>query len=210
MGNDTENLEKINGSQFSDLNGKKPNRELQSMIISQSKLSSPDQNQGKEGYENAEAEAYRKNQGRRIKKNLIIFCSSLLLEYSVLNAMSNLQSSLNSEKNLGVYCLFASWVANALSCLFLPTLMLKHIGYKWTIVICQSCISVFILANIRASIYTLLPAAILVGMANGILWTYQGSYISFLANEFAEVTKLKLERVLLKFFGIFMMIFQLS
>ena len=160
--------------------------------------------------ESAEERAYRLRQERRLKKNLIIFCCSLLLEYSVLNAMSNLQSSLNSEKNLGVYSLFASWIANALSCLFLPTALLKHVGYKWTIVICQSCISLFILANIRASIYTLLPSAIMVGTANGILWTYQGSYISFLASEFAIVNKTKLERVLVKFFGTFMMIFQLS
>ena len=164
---ETDNLAQSNAE-------KRPEQEvLQAIIASQSKLASSG-----ESYESAEDRAYRLDQERRLKKNLIIFCCSLLLEYSVLNAMSNLQSSLNSEKNLGIYCLFASWIANALSCLFLPTALLKHIGYKWTIVICQSCITLFILANIRASIYTLLPTAIMVGTANGILWTYQGKRLS--------------------------------
>ena len=47
-------------------------------------------------------------------------------------------------------------------------------------------------------------------MANAVLWTYQGSFIVELATEYVAVSNLKLENVLLKFFGLFVIIFQIS
>ena len=43
-----------------------------------------------------------------------------------------------------------------------------------------------------------------------VLWTYQGSLISLLAGKYAAVTKQNLEGVLAQFFGIFMVVYQLS
>ena len=152
----------------------------------------------------------RKQKKRRILRNLIVFSASLLLEFSAMNALFYLQSSLNKEGNLGVICLFTSWVANALCCLFLPSLLLKFVGYKWSICICQTCLLAYIGANFVPSYYTLFPASILLGIVNGIIWTYQGSFVSHLAKEYALLSSKKRDIILVKFFGIFMVIFQLS
>jgi len=50
-----------------------------------------------------------------------------------------LQSSLNAEDGMGVISLSVIYGAIILSSMFLPPIMIKNLGCKWTIVISMGC-----------------------------------------------------------------------
>jgi hypothetical protein len=145
---------------------------------------------------------------RNILKNLVIFCLSYLCQFSALNALSNLQTSLHGT--LGIASLLSISVAFTVFCLFLPTLSKEYIGYKSSLICSNICISFFILANFYPAVWSLIPASVLVGAGNTIHWTFYGTFISFLASKYSQVSKQKTEHILMRFFGIFIVIFQLS
>lgn len=149
----------------------------------------------------------------RIYKNVIVVAFSYLLQFSATNGLNSLQSSLNSHENLGVYSLLTMSVSFLISCLFVPMFLCRLIGYKWSLVLSQHVALFFIVSNYFPSFYTLLPASVLYGAALSVLWTLQGSFIVHMSNEYGVVCaerQLHHEKIMFKFFGIFMIIFQLS
>ena len=147
---------------------------------------------------------------RRILKNLFVFSISFLLVFSAANAINNLQSSVNSKGELGVYILVTISVSFTFSCLFLPSILAKYGGFKWPMVVSEISMGLFVLANLFPYEFVLLPAAALFGVATSVLWTFQGSIISHLATEYAMYSKRKLDNVLIRFFGIFYFIYLTS
>ena len=75
------------------------------------------------------------------------------------------QSSINSEGGLGVIAQSTIYVAQIISSMFIPSLIIQKLGPKWTLVVCQLCYSVYIGAQFYPSFATLVPAAVLVGLA---------------------------------------------
>jgi len=55
------------------------------------------------------------------------------------------------------------YVVLIVSCLFVPSWMIKTITCKWTLVFCQLGYAPYIIAQFWPSFYTLIPAAIAVG-----------------------------------------------
>lgn len=64
------------------------------------------------------------------------------------------QSSLYSEEGLGVTVLSTLYGAMLLSSMFLPPLLIRMLGCKWTIVLSMSCYVTFSLGNFYASWYS--------------------------------------------------------
>jgi len=157
-----------------------------------------------------EKSLYEQNRAtkKNILKNLVIFCFSYFFQFSAFNALNNLQTSLHGS--LGIVTLLTSSIAFSVLCLFLPSLCKEYIGYKSSIICSNICISLFVLANFYPAMWSLIPAAVLVGAANSILWTFNGTFISFLASKYSQASKQKTEHILMRFFGIFIFIFQLS
>lgn len=152
-------------------------------------------------------------QKKTIYKNLLAVSFSYLFHCSAYNGLNNLQSSLNSHENLGVYTLLCSSLSFLLSCLFVPILSCKLLGFKWSFVLCECVTLLYVVANYFPSFYTLVPAASAFGIALSTLWTLQGTFIVHLSNEYASILSKKdkhLEKIMFKFFGIFMIIFQIS
>ena len=150
----------------------------------------------------------RKLVKRRILRNLLVFSFSYLLQFMAINALSNLQSTINAE--LGVYTLTLGAISFALSCLIFPAILAKYGGFKWPLIICECFMTLFVLANYYPRYWTMLPAAILLGVSNSVLWTFQGSLISHLAAEYTSLSKRKSDNVLIRFFGFFYIIYQLN
>lgn len=90
-------------------------------------------------------------------KNLISLSISFFFLFSAFNAISNLQSSLNSEASLGTISLFVIYASFALSCLFLPSILTSKLGYKWSLFICEICYCIYIIANLYSKWWTLIP-----------------------------------------------------
>ncbi len=76
---------------------------------------------------------------------------------------------MNSENGLGVKSQATIHIAQIVSSMFIPTWMIKKIEVKWTMVISQFCHSTYIAAQFYPTFYTLIPAAILLGLASAPL-----------------------------------------
>lgn len=146
----------------------------------------------------------------QIIKNLVVFSLSFLLQFSAANGLFNLQSSLNSAQNLGVTSLLVASLSFTASCLFLPNILYRYGNFKWPLIFCESSIAFYIMANYYPRFYTLIPVSVFYGLSMGTLWTFQGSLVSFLAAEYSKHSSQKIDQILVKFFGVFFIIFQIS
>lgn len=73
----------------------------------------------------------------RTYKNLIVLGIAFLLQFTAFNGMQNLQSSLNTEANVGVNSSSIIYVCLIISSIFLPHPLISIFGLKWTLVISQ-------------------------------------------------------------------------
>lgn len=90
-------------------------------------------------------------------KNLIVISLSWLTLFTGFFSLSNLQSSLNSDANLGTICLSVIYVTLIIASTFFPKLLVAFLGIKWTIVVAQIGYLIYLCANLYASWFTLLP-----------------------------------------------------
>ncbi|CAF1200740.1 unnamed protein product [Rotaria sp. Silwood1] len=70
-------------------------------------------------------------------KNLLVISIAFLLQFTAFNGMGNLQSSLNTEANVGVNSLSILYGFLIFSSILLPHPLMAIFGLKWTIIICQ-------------------------------------------------------------------------
>lgn len=75
--------------------------------------------------------------GFRAYKNLLVISVAFLLQFTAFNGMQNLQSSLNTEANIGVNSSSIIYVFLIISSIFLPHPLMLIFGLKWTLVISQ-------------------------------------------------------------------------
>uniref|UniRef100_A0A0K2UNC0 UNC93like proteinlike [Bombus terrestris] n=1 Tax=Lepeophtheirus salmonis TaxID=72036 RepID=A0A0K2UNC0_LEPSM len=72
------------------------------------------------------------------------------------------------------------------------------------------CYSLYIGAQFYPKFYTLIPAAIVLGMGAAPMWSAKCTYLTQVGNKYAEVTGKSVEKVVVRFFGIFFFFFQCS
>lgn len=88
--------------------------------------------------------------------------------------------------------------------------MSKYIGYKWSLILSQLGQFLYIMANFVPSYWTLMPSSFIAGMSNAVLWTFQGSFIAELEHDYSQASSKSNENNLIKFYGTFMILYQLN
>lgn len=83
----------------------------------------------------------------RILKNVAMTSLSFTFLYTAFQGMMNIQSSINPENGLGTYALSMIYLAQMVSCLFLPKLMIDKLTIKWTMVVTLSFYAFYISAQ---------------------------------------------------------------
>jgi hypothetical protein len=73
----------------------------------------------------------------RTYKNLLALSIAFLLQFTAFNGIQNLQSSLNTEANIGVNSSSIIYVFLIISSILLPHSLMSLLGLKWTLVISQ-------------------------------------------------------------------------
>jgi hypothetical protein len=73
----------------------------------------------------------------RTYKNLFVLSIAFLLQFTAFNAIGNLQSSLNTDADIGVNSLSIIYAFLIFSSIFLPHPLIALLGLKWTLVVCQ-------------------------------------------------------------------------
>ncbi|XP_014661790.1 PREDICTED: protein unc-93 homolog A-like [Priapulus caudatus] len=143
-----------------------------------------------------------------ILKNVCVISGAFLLLFTAFQSLQNLQSSVNRDEGLGLASLSIIYGSLVVSCTLLPTTVVARLGCKWTIVIAMLVYSVYMLANLHAAWYTLVPASIALGTAAAPLWTAKCKYLTETGGEYARLEGTSTEAVVNRFFGIFFLMFQ--
>jgi len=149
-----------------------------------------------------------KTEKRIIYKNVLLISIAFLLLFVAFESMSKLQSSINVVNNLGTWANAAVYASLILSCMFMPSILIKMLKVKWTLVICIFCYSTYIAAQFYPEFYTLLPTAFILGMGAAPMWSAKCTYLTQVAHRFAGLDGSDPEPVVVKFFGIFFFFFQ--
>ena len=110
--------------------------------------------------------------------------------------------------NLGTWANSTVYASLILSCMFMPSILIKMLKVKWTLVICIFCYSTYIAAQFYPEFYTLLPTAFILGMGAAPMWSAKCTYLTQVAHRFAGLDGSDPEPVVVKFFGIFFFFFQ--
>ncbi|XP_061482362.1 protein unc-93 homolog A isoform X2 [Rhineura floridana] len=94
--------------------------------------------------------------------------------------------------------------------MFLPPILIKKFGCKWTLVGSMCCYITFSLGNFYASWYTLIPTSMILGLGGAPLWSAKCSYLTIAGNSYAQKAGKIKRDVINQYFGIFFLIFQSS
>ena len=172
---------------------------------------------------NSSDEPEEKHEHGGKKKNLLILSLAFVGVFTAYNGVTNLQSSLNVEEDVGLNSLALFAGGGMFASLFLSTPIMFIFGYKWSIVAGQIALLAFVAGNIYPHPPLLYPSkckimcliysktnCCLVSAIGGIflatMWASQSSYITVLGAD--ENKKDDDETKVNRYFGIFFSIYQ--
>ncbi|CAH1121756.1 unnamed protein product [Ceutorhynchus assimilis] len=153
---------------------------------------------------------YGPNEQWRIWKNVLVIGFAFMIHFTAFWGASNLQSSINSEAALGTFTLAAIYGSLILSNIFLPVIVIRWLGAKWTISLAFVAYMPFIMAQFYPKFYTMIPAGLAVGFGGGPLWCAKCTFLTILSEAYSQVTGIGADIVVTRFFGVFFMFYQFS
>ncbi|XP_039604702.1 protein unc-93 homolog A [Polypterus senegalus] len=143
-------------------------------------------------------------------KNILVVSFGFLFLFTAYGGLQSLQSSLNADEGLGVASLSVIYGSLILSSMFLPPILIKNLGCKWTIVVSMFCYITYSLGNIEPRWETLIPTSIILGFGGAPLWSAKCAYLTITGNLQASKENKEGKDVITQYFGIFFLIFQSS
>ncbi|XP_075978234.1 UNC93-like protein [Anticarsia gemmatalis] len=146
----------------------------------------------------------------RIWKNVTVVTIAFMFQFIAYNGAANLQSSINSEAGLGTGALASVYAGVIFSNIFLPSIVIKWLGTKWTVCLAVITYMPYIAAQLYPRFYTLIPAAIIVGLGAGPLWVGMSTYLAQASEAHSSISKQPAGTILLRFLGFFFMLFQMN
>ncbi|XP_062407330.1 protein unc-93 homolog A isoform X2 [Sardina pilchardus] len=146
----------------------------------------------------------------RNTKNVLVVSFGFLSLFTAYGGLQSLQSSLNAEEGMGVISLSVVYASIIVSSMFLPHILIKNLGCKWTIVCSMCCYITYSIGNFYPGWATLIPTSAILGLGGSPLWSAKCTYLTISGNRQAAQEKTKNEDVINMYFGIFFFIFQSS
>lgn len=143
-------------------------------------------------------------------KNVLVVSIGFLSLFTAYGGLQSLQSSLNAEDGMGTASLSVIYASIIVSSMFLPPIMIKNLGCKWTIVVGMGCYVSYSLGNLYPGWYTLIPTSVILGLGGSPLWSAKCTYLTIAGNTQAAKEGKKGSDVINQYFGIFFFIFQSS
>ncbi|XP_019873411.1 UNC93-like protein isoform X2 [Aethina tumida] len=146
----------------------------------------------------------------RIWKNVLVVSFAFMIQFTAFWGASNLQSSVNAEAALGTFTLAAIYASLILSNIFLPVMVIRWLGVKWTIALSFVTYMPFIAAQFYPKFYTMIPSGLAVGFGGGPLWCAKCTYLTVIAEAYSKLTGMSSDIAVTRFFGVFFMFYQFS
>lgn len=144
----------------------------------------------------------------RILKNVTAISAAFMIQFTAFQGTANLQSSINAKDGLGTVSLCSIYAAIIVSCLFVPTFLIKRLTAKWTLCVSMLCYLPYIGAQFYPRFYTLVPTGVILGIGAAPMWASKGSYLTTVGNMYAKITDQPLDAIVVRFFGFFFLAWQ--
>ncbi|CAH1179496.1 unnamed protein product [Phaedon cochleariae] len=144
----------------------------------------------------------------RILKNVSAISCAFMIQFTAFQGTANLQSSINATDGLGTVSLSAVYAALVVSCIFVPTFLIKKLTVKWTLCFSLLAYAPYIGAQFYPRFYTLVPAGILVGIGAAPMWASKATYLTQVAGVYAKLTDQAVDGIIVRFFGFFFLAWQ--
>ncbi|XP_059647012.1 UNC93-like protein 3 [Cornus florida] len=127
---------------------------------------------------------------------------AFLLIFLAYGAAQNLESTVNTEDDLGTISLGILYTSFTFFSL-VASLVVRVLGSKNALILGTTGYWLFIAANLKPSWYTMVPASLYLGFAASIIWVGQGTYLTSTARSHANDCNLHEGTVIGKFNGEF-------
>ncbi|XP_023288947.1 UNC93-like protein [Orussus abietinus] len=144
----------------------------------------------------------------RILKNIGTVSVAFMVQFTAFQGTANLQSSINASDGLGTVSLSAIYAALVLSCIFVPTFVIKRLTVKWTLCVSMLCYAPYIGAQFYPKFYTLVPAGVLLGLGAAPMWAAKATYLTQVGGVYAKLTDQPADAIVVRFFGFFFLAWQ--
>lgn len=144
----------------------------------------------------------------RILKNVSAISCAFMIQFTAFQGTANLQSSINAKDGLGTVSLCAIYAALVVSCIFVPTFLIKKLTVKWTLCFSLMCYAPYIGSQFYPKFYTLVPAGILLGIGAAPMWASKATYLTQVAGVYAKLTDQAVDGIIVRFFGFFFLAWQ--
>ncbi|ELT90998.1 hypothetical protein CAPTEDRAFT_196989 [Capitella teleta] len=138
---------------------------------------------------------------KKIRMSLAGISVAMFLLFTAYEGLEILQSSLNSEGNIGVLSLSVVYGTFLVSSLLIAQPLVNALGSKVTIAVCQWGYIAWVAANAFPEPILLLVSSLVVGIVAGPLWIAIRCYISLLAKDYAILKSKDVHTTSAKFFG---------
>lgn len=146
----------------------------------------------------------------RILKNVSCISCAFMIQFTAFQGTANLQSSVNAKDGLGTVSLSAIYAALVVSCIFVPTFLIKRLTVKWTLCASLMCYAPYIGLQVYPKFYTLVPAGVLLGIGAAPMWASKATYLTQVAGVYAKLTDQAVDGIIVRFFGFFFLAWQTS
>uniref|UniRef100_A0A3Q3XCC3 Protein unc-93 homolog A n=1 Tax=Mola mola TaxID=94237 RepID=A0A3Q3XCC3_MOLML len=147
-------------------------------------------------------------------KNVLVVSVGFLFLFTAYGSLQSLQvhSLAQEEGNTGVKYTRESviYASIIISSMFLPPIMIKNLGCKWSIVAGMACYISFFFGNLYPGWYTLIPTSFILGLGGAPLWSAKCTYLTISGNAQAAKEGKKGSDVINQYFGVFFFLFQSS
>ncbi|XP_070169963.1 UNC93-like protein [Polyergus mexicanus] len=144
----------------------------------------------------------------RILKNIGTVSVAFMVQFTAFQGTANLQSSINASDGLGTVSLSAIYAALVLSCIFVPTFLIKRLTVKWTLCLSMLCYAPYIGSQFYPKFYTLVPAGVLLGLGAAPMWAAKATYLTQVGGVYAKITDQPIDAIVVRFFGFFFLAWQ--
>uniref|UniRef100_H3DP89 Protein unc-93 homolog A n=1 Tax=Tetraodon nigroviridis TaxID=99883 RepID=H3DP89_TETNG len=141
-------------------------------------------------------------------KNVLVVSVGFLSLFTAFGGLQNLQSSLNAEEGMGVASLSIIYASMIVSSMFIPPIMIKNLGCKWSLVLGMACYVSYSLGNLYPGWYTLVPTSVLLGLGGAPLWSAKATYLTISGNAEAAAQGKRGSDIINQYFGLFFFFFQ--
>lgn len=143
-------------------------------------------------------------------KNLFVLGFVFFCIFTSYQSLQNLQSSIHEDEKIGLASLSVIYASFVVSCLFLPPVLIKNLGCKYTIALSILGYILYTAAHFYPTWWMFMTASAIIGTCAAPLWSAESSYLTTIALHYAANTKENSDAVITRFVGIFFMMFQLS